>query len=366
MEIKQIEVTVAELAAGYEDKGDEGVVAYGGKLDVRPPYQREFIYKEEQQDKVIDTVMHGYPLNTMYWAKCKDGHYEIIDGQQRTISVCRYCTNAFSHNKRKFVNLQKDEKERILQYKLQIYVCDGNDSEKLKWFETINIAGEVLTAQELRNAVYHGPWVSSARSYFSRRGCAAENAGKPYVKGVSIRQDYLETAIRWADMAESGKGIDEYMADHAMDADARALYTHFDTVIEWARAIFPHYRPQMKGIDWGALWVKHHDRTDLDADTLEEEVSRLMADEDVTAKTGIYYYVLDHSEERRLSIRAFNVKDKTTAYERQKGICPVCGKHFELKEMEADHIKAWSDGGRTTLDNCQMLCKKDNRLKSDV
>lgn len=370
MNIKPIEVTVAELVAGYDDKGICGVVAYGGKLDVRPEYQREFVYKDAQRAAVIDTVMKGYPLNTMYWVACPDGRYEVIDGQQRTISVCQYCADEFAHDMRSWSSLTKAEQQQMLDYKLHIYVCEGNDKEKLDWFETINIAGAVLTKQELRNATYHGKWVSSARGYFSKRGCGAENMGKRYLNGAAIRQDYLETAIHWADEAENKVGIDLYMDAHRNETDARPLYEHFHTVINWVKAIFPNYRPQMKGVDWGALWALHHKREDLNADALETEVSRLMADEDIqdSGKKGIYTYVLSKDkahDERLLNIRAFKDSDKATVYEKQKGICPRCGKRFDIKEMEADHIKPWSQGGKTVMENCQMLCKMCNRIKSD-
>ena len=149
MEIKLHEITIRELTAGYEDKGDDGVVAYGGKLDVRPPFQREFVYDDKQRAMVIDTVMKGHPLNVMYWAVREDGSYEIIDGQQRTISICQYVANDYSVKTRgnmlAYENLQDDEQQKILDYKLLIYICEGTPSEKLEWFETINIAGAVLT-----------------------------------------------------------------------------------------------------------------------------------------------------------------------------------------------------------------------------
>lgn len=366
MDIKPLEVTVAELADGYADKGVEGVVAYGGKLDVRPEYQREFVYKDAQRAAVIDTVMKGYPLNTMYWAACPDGRYEVIDGQQRAISVCQYVTDKFACKMRSWASLETDEKRRILDYKLQVYVCAGSDSEKLAWFRTINIAGAVLTDQELRNATYHGKWVSSARDYFSRPDCAAAHIGSAYMKGSAIRQELLETAIKWADASESSIGVDAYMDAHRNDSNADALWEHFHTVIKWVKATFHEIRPQMKGVDWGGLWVKHHKRNDLDAEALEKEIKRLMADEDVTAKQGIYYYVLDHGEERRLSIRAFPDSDRQTAYAKQGGICAKCGRHFAIGKMQADHITPWSKGGKTVAENCQMLCADCNRRKSDM
>jgi len=196
MKIELKEITVKELTIGYQDNDEAGVVGYGGKLDIRPPYQREFIYKDKQRDAVIDTVTKNFPLNVMYWAVRDDGNYEVIDGQQRTISLCQYIQGDFAFKNRYFHNLQKDEQEQILNYKLMIYFCSGTDSEKLEWFKTINIAGEKLTDQELRNAVYAGSWVSDAKRYFSKRGCPAYNIAGDYLDGTAIRQDYLETVIK--------------------------------------------------------------------------------------------------------------------------------------------------------------------------
>ena len=189
MKIQLLEVTVRELAAGYADNDEGGVVGYGGKLDIRPAYQREFIYKDKQRDAVVNTVRKNFPLNVMYWAVREDGGYEVIDGQQRTISICKYVDGDFAFENRYFHNLQSDEQQQILDYKLMIYSCSGTDSEKLEWFRTINIAGEKLTEQELRNAVYSGPWVTDAKRYFSKTNCAAYNIGGDYLQGTAIRQD---------------------------------------------------------------------------------------------------------------------------------------------------------------------------------
>ena len=209
MEIKLQKITVRELTAGYQDNEENGVVAYGGKLDVRPPYQREFVYKDNQRNAVIDTLRQNFPLNVMYWAVRSDGTFEIIDGQQRTISICQYVNGDFAFDFKYFHNLQKDEKEQILDYELNIYICSGTDSEKLKWFKTINISGEKLTEQELRNAVYSGSWVADAKRYFSKNNCAAYGLASKYINGSPIRQDYLETAIDWISKGD----IEDYMGD---------------------------------------------------------------------------------------------------------------------------------------------------------
>src|SRR5437762_7087233 len=192
MKIELQEIPVRKLTDGFADNAEQGVIAYGGKLDIRPPYQREFIYKDKQRDAVIDTVRKHYPLNVMYWAVREDGHFEVIDGQQRTLSVCQYVNGDFSIEGLAFHNLQDDQQQQILDYKLMIYFCSGTDSERLEWFKTINIAGEELTEQELRNAVYAGPWTADAKRYFSKTNCAAFGLASKYLKGIAIRQDYLE------------------------------------------------------------------------------------------------------------------------------------------------------------------------------
>lgn len=358
MKIELKEITVKELTDGFKDNADAGVVGYGGKLDIRPPYQREFIYKDKQRDAVIETITKEFPLNVMYWAVREDGNFEVIDGQQRTISTCQYVNGDYSVKGLAFHNLQNDQQQQILDYKLMVYFCSGTDSEKLEWFRTINIAGEKLTEQELRNAVYSGTWVSDAKRYFSKNGCAASGIASDYLTGSPIRQEYLETAIEWISEAK----VEDYMSKHQHDPNALALWTYFQSVITWVKGTFPKYRKEMKSIDWGLLHNKYKDVV-YDTGKLENEVVALMTDEDVTKKPGIYPYVLT-GEEKHLNIRTFSDNQKREAYERQKGICIKCGKHFELNGMEADHITPWHEGGKTTAENCQMLCKDDNRRKS--
>lgn len=361
MEITLQEITVGELVAGYADKQDEGVVAYGDRLDVRPPYQREFVYGENERMAVIDTVMREFPLNVMYWAVRGDGSYEIIDGQQRTISICQYAAGDFAYDMRYFHNLRPDEQRRFLGYKLTVYLCQGTDSEKLKWFETINIAGKELTKQELRNAVYSGSWVSDAKRYFSKNGCVAYQIGGKYLNGSANRQEYLEKAIEWL----SKKNIEVYMANHQHDANALALWQYFQSVITWVEGTFVHTPDRqriMKGIDWGPLYDEFHGKV-IDTQKVEQEIQRLILDDDVTNKKGIFAYVLTRKE-KFLNVRAFSESQKMSAYTRQQGICPMCGKHFGLEQMEADHITPWVEGGRTVAENCQMLCRECNRRKS--
>jgi hypothetical protein len=290
--------------------------------------------------------------------KNAEDSFEVLDGQQRTISICEYVNNVFSIEYKYFHTLQKDEQEQILDYELMVYFCDGTDSEKLKWFEIINIAGAVLTPQELRNAVYTGPWLADAKRYFSKTNCAAYGLANKYVTGAPIRQEYLETALDWISKGD----IKEYMKENQDKPTALPLWLYFQSVITWIQGTFPNYRKEMKGIDWGALF-NQFEKAEIDPAALEKEVSRYMQDDDVTNKKGIYAFVLD-GEERHLNIRAFTDNMKREAYERQSGICPVCGKHFEIEEMEGDHIDPWHSGGKTNAANCQMLCKHDNRIKS--
>lgn len=364
MKISLQNIKVSHLVAGYEDKGEEGVRGYDGRLDIRPSYQREFIYKDKQRDAVIATVRQRFPLNTMYWAVANDG-FELMDGQQRTISICQYVQGDFAveveGSTMFFTNLTAERKQQILAYELSVYVCDGTDGEKLDWFKIINIAGEKLTDQELRNAIYTGPWLADAKRWFSRTGAPAAAIGNKLVNGTPIRQHYLEKALDWL---SAGK-IEGYMAAHQHDQNAHELWTYFQNVINWVDLTFPNYRREMKGAEWGPLYNKFG-RDKQDTAKLEESVSRLMQDEDVTKKSGIYDYVLSGNE-RALSIRAFTDNMKRQAYERQKGICPACDASqgtFALAEMEADHITPWSLGGKTIASNCQMLCKPHNRIKS--
>lgn len=365
MKIELHEITVRDLSDGYVDNAEAGVRGYGGKLDIRPPYQREFVYKDHQRDAVIDTASKRFPLNVMYWAVRGDGTFEIIDGQQRTISLCQYVQGDFSvqigsfSERRAFHNLQPDEQDKLLDYPLTVYLCSGTDSEKLEWFKTINIAGEQLTDQELRNAVYHGEWVTDAKKYFSRPNCPAQAIGSKFLTGEVRRQHFLETAIRWC--SQDGN-IEQFMSVHQKHTSAKPLWDYFEAVIDWVEACFPNYRKEMKGVPWGVLYNEFRNAP-FDPVGAEKRIKALMEDEDVTRKSGIYTYLFD-GKERNLSIRSFTERQKREAFERQGGICPVCGNTFTISEMEADHIKPWHEGGRTISENCQMLCKDDNRRKS--
>lgn len=361
MKIELHEIPIREIANGYKDSQESGVVAYGGLLDVRPAYQREFIYKDEKRNAVIDTVRKNFPLNVMYWVKTKQGTYEVLDGQQRTISICQYINKDYSIDYQYFHNLTKTEQEQILDYKLMIYICEGTDKEQLDWFRVINIAGEKLTDQELRNAVYTGEWLTDAKRYFSKTSCPAYQIASKYLNGVANRQDYLQTALRWIS-AREGKVIEEYMSEHQHDSNANELWLYFKSVIDWVMILFPHYRKEMKGIEWGILYNKYHQNS-YDSKVLEQKIVALIDDDDVGSIKGIYEYLFDGLE-KHLSLRQFDDKTKKKVYQKQQGICAICGKHFQLEEMEADHIDPWHEGGKTVIENCQMLCKHCNRTKS--
>ena len=359
MEIKHQEITVKQLTKGYVDNDELGVIGFDGKLDIRPKYQRNFIYKDKQRDAVIETIKQNFPLNVMYWAVRKDGSYEVIDRQQRTISICQYVNNDYSIDGLGFDNLQDDERKKILNYNLMIYQCSGTDSEKLKWFETINIAGERLTKQELRNAVYSGTWVSDAKKQFSRLNCPAYNISGDYVKGSFIRQDVLELAIKW----HSQDKINDYMSKNQNLQNANLLWQYYESVITWIKTTFKEYRKSMKGVEWGFLYNEYNDKQ-FDTDKIEAEIKKLILDDDVTKESGIYPYILTR-DEKYLSIRAFPDSIRQKVYEKQDKKCAKCKQIFSLSSMEADHIKPWIEGGKTIEDNCQLLCKNDNRRKSD-
>lgn len=362
MKIELHEISIRDIAEHYADNAEEGVVGYNRRLNIRPKYQREFVYDETKRNAVIETVRNDFPLNVMYWVKNDDGTYEILDGQQRTISFCQYVTNGFSvivnGYPKSFSNLTDPEKEQILEYKVMVYFCEGTDTEKLAWFRIINIAGEKLTDQELRNATYTGTWLTSAKSIFSKNNCAAYLLSKSYVGGSPIRQDLLETALRWA----SKGNIENYMATHQQDPNANELWTYYRSVIEWVRLTFPKYRKEMKGLNWG--WLYDHFKDEMfDTKALENEITTLMKDDDVTKKNGIYIYVLTR-EEKYLNIRAFTENQKREAYERQGGICYSCENTFAIEVMEGDHITPWHANGKTNAENCKMLCRECNRRKS--
>ena len=372
MKINLQHFMVREKINEYVNNDEEGVVGYGGRLNIRPAFQREFVYNEKQQKAVIDTVVKGFPLNTMYWVHNEDDTFELLDGQQRTLSICEFVEGNFSMEFSKgveqaFHNLTDDEQNAILDYELMIYICDGNERERLEWFRTINIAGEKLTDQELLNINYIGAWLSDAKRKFSKTNCVAFKLGHKFVKGSPIRQDSLETALSWI----SGGNITNYMSTHQHDVNANELWLYFNSVITWIETTFAldtnpkNYRKEMLGLNWGDLYNRFRNNM-YDAQAIEKRVNELMANEEVTDKKGVYEYILSGENEDmacKLSKRTFSEADKRTAYERQNGICPITGEYLPIIEMQADHIIPWWKGGTTTLSNLQMIAKTANTRK---
>jgi hypothetical protein len=364
MDIELKEVTIAELYDGYEYDELSDIYGYGGRLNIRPAYQREYIYKPEQEQEVIRSVIQGFPLNVIYWSDEGD-HYELLDGQQRTLSICRYLDRVFRVDKLYFHNQTPDVRQKILDYKLLVYVCRGTQSEKLKWFNVINIQGERLSDQEMRNAVFTGAWLTDAKKRFSKQTGKGVLMGQRYLTGDPKRQKYLETVLKWAANADKerfGGEIEAYMGEYQKKPNANDLMLYFQKVINWVEATFPKYDPLMKGLDWGGIYERFKDKEDIDTDALQRELERLWMDDDVTHKAGAYEYVLG-GDERCLNIRKFSPAMAKAAYTRQAGMCQICGKHFEISEMEADHITPWSQNGPTSAENCQMLCRECNRRK---
>lgn len=365
MEIEMQMIPVREVVAGYVDNAEEGCRGYGGRLNIRPAYQREFVYKKEQRRAVIDSIQKNFPLNVMYWVDNGDGTYELLDGQQRTLSICQYVHGDFSVGRSMyFKNLTAGEKNSLLDYRLMIYVCrGGSDREKLDWFRIVNIAGVELTEQENLNIVYTGAWLTAAKKIFSKKDCAAQKNYKDYLKGSAIRQDYLETALKWIADRDKLKDIADYMGKHSDETHCNELWLYFQNVFAWVKTTFPHYRKEMRGLPWGLMFNRHGGKF-LDAAQLEKKIVALMEDDEVKRNSGVYEYLLD-GDERHLSLRKFSAKIKRATYERQGHRCAMCGGEFDFKQMEGDHITPWSAGGKTTAENCQMLCKSCNRRKSN-
>lgn len=370
MTIKQLEVTVGEITNGYINSEEQGVRGYGGLLDIRPPYQREFIYNEKEQIAVITTVLKGYPLNVMYWVKRSEDAecpYEVMDGQQRTLSLCQYVAGTFAIDFKNFFNQTADIQKKILDYKLTVYVCEGEESEKLEWFQTINIAGKPLNEQEIRNAIYAGPFVSDAKRHFSKTNCGAYRLGKDLVNGTPIRQDFLKKALEWMADHETRNGKPQtavgYMSAHQHDLSAGPLWSYFQNVLNWAISTFniKKFKKIMKGIDWAKFYDEFHEQA-LDINDMEKRIADLIGDDEIQKQLGIIPYVLT-GDEHNLDLRSFPEKIKLAVWEKQQHKCAMCGKEFDIEFMEGDHITPWRDKGRTVIENCQMLCRECNRRK---
>lgn len=384
MEIKKINVSIRELSEGYDNDTEieieKGVYAYGGKLCVRPAFQRSFVYKKEQENAVIDTALKGFPLNIMYWVDNGDGTYDCLDGQQRTISLCNFADGSSSFNapwlndnKVTYLHTLKrinpELAEKFLDYKLEVYICKGTKAEQLEWFKTINIAGEELYPQELRNASYVSAWLTDAKKYFSKANasstakCPAEKKGGQYTNKNANRQEILAQVISWivgCDFKDD-VAICDYMENHMTDTDASELYNYFEDIINWISEIFPGtYEKGMSTVNWGHLYNEYHNE-EFDPEEMCEKFKELMdfkatKELDVSVAKIVEYCIT--RDENLLKHRAFNDVQRTALYNRQKGFCAHCGQHFLKNEMEAHHKIPWYNGGLTELSNGEMICKE--------
>jgi len=380
------EISVAEICAGfvYNELEGKGLFGLSGKLTIQPEYQRNYIYAEgggKRETAVIESLLNGYPLGLIYFNKVDDDKYEVLDGQQRITSIGRFVTNKFAimenNNPKYFETLPADQQKRIKESKLLIYECEGAESEIKQWFETINIAGVPLNRQELLNAIYSGPFVTLAKAEFSNSQNANIYKWSAYIKGSANRQEFLERALEWVSRGE----IASYMSQRRNATNIDELKNYFNSVIDWVSTVFSGVLPTMKGLEWGRLYEEHHGKA-FDPTRMWEKVLTLDADVYVSSKQGIFEYLLGGAQEKRLlAVRVFDHAVKQTAYNKQtqaaqlkgESNCPLCvhghdankKRIYALRDMEADHVTAWSKGGATTPENCQMLCIPHNRAKGN-
>ncbi len=379
--------TIKELCEGftYSELDGKGLYGLAGKLTIQPEYQRNYLYSENKGEKevaVIDSVMKKYPLGLLYFNKLSGDRLEVLDGQQRITSLGRYLIGKFSYIKKdglpyKFKSLNKEDRELIENTKLLAYICEGTETEIKEWFEIINIGGIRLNEQEKLNAIYSGPFVSAARKEFSNKEDARLQKWSCYINGSANRQEILQEALRWV----SHGNIKDYMQEHRRDTNINELKNHFTDVISWIEQTFDEVYPKMKGLDWGDLYERFHS-TPYNHVEVSEKVKQLYDDPCVTDKKNVFEYVLGDCEDKRLlNVRVFDDNIKRRVYCRQtdeakaKHIsnCPLCAmgdgvnkdKIWTLKDMDADHVLAWSKGGATDESNCQMLCKTHNRAKGN-
>lgn len=363
--------TIRDLVDGFQENYETGMrIAYGGKLVVTPPYQREFIYGRKQSQAVIQSIINNTPLSNMYWWVCKDGTFECADGLQRTTSICQFVRNDWTVNYRGnacfFRNLPRDIQDRILNYQLQVFEVDGPESEKIAYFRTINVQGAIMTEQESRNSVYSsGTWLTKAKEYFSKPNGGAANRFGYLTGGVANRQDILEIALYWitGDVAK----IEEYMGAHQDDEDAEELKNYFIAVCKWAEEIIGDDESPSRvqlGYKWGDLYREYHDSFEINREYIDSKLHDLIMDDEVNEKPKGFYPFIVSGNVNELFQRQFKKSMKEKKYREQQGICPHCGEHYALTNMEADHVIPWKDGGKTTYDNLQMLCKDCNRRKA--
>ena len=381
-----VDLTVEQVCKGfvYNELEGKGLFGLSGKLVIQPEYQRNYLYaqgKGEKEIAVIDSLLKGYPLGLLYFNKVGIDKYEVLDGQQRITSIGRFLTGKFAIKingmEQYFTGLAQDLQDKILNTKLTIYECEGEESEIKQWFKTINIQGIPLNEQELLNAIYSGPFVTKAKEEFSNSQNAYVQKWSAYISGSVNRQDFLKTALEWV----SRDNIDAYMSQHRMDTGITELKTYFTSVIDWVSTVFIDVEPKMRGLKWGRLYETYHTQA-YDPAEVSAKVHELMADDYVKDDSGIFEYILGGCiDTKLLNIRVFDDRTKKIVYTKQtararkagKSNCPLCAighdankaKIWELKDMDADHVQAWSNGGSTDERNCQMLCKTHNRSKGN-
>ena len=379
------DITVEDICKGFHYNELEGKGLYGlsGKLTIQPEYQRNYIYADGKKDvAVIDSVLKGYPIGLIYFNKVGDDKFEVLDGQQRITSLGRFVEGVLSIIDESGIpqdinSIATDKREKILKTRLLIYICEGTESEIKEWFRTINIAGVPLKPQELLNAVFSGPFVTKAKEEFSNSQNAHIQMWSHFINGTANRQDFLERALDWV----SKGNISDYMKQHRRDDNITELKTYFNAVLGWVNSVFPTPYDKMKGLEWGRLYETYH-KQPYDPQKVDERVSELLDDPQVENKSGVFEYVLGGEQDTKLlNVRVFDEKIKRQVYKLQtddaemKGIsnCPYCAigheatktRIWKLSEMDADHVSAWSKGGATTIENCQMLCKTHNRAKGN-
>jgi 5-methylcytosine-specific restriction endonuclease McrA len=380
------DITVAGICAGFVYNQLEGKGLYGlaGKLTIQPEYQRNYIYADgggKKEAAVIESLLKGYPLGLIYFNKVAKDKFEVLDGQQRITSIGRFVTNKFAimdnGNPKHFDSLPADQQARIRDSKLLIYECEGTETEIKQWFETINIAGVPLNDQELLNAIYSGQFVTLAKAEFSNSQNANIQKWSAYIKGSANRQDFLERALDWVSKGDVGG----YMSAHRNDSNINELRTYFNSVLDWVSTVFVDVLPEMKGLEWGRLYEEHHAKS-YDPKTMSAAVKKLAADDYVKYRKGIFEFLLGGSVETKLlDVRVFEAPVKRAAYAKQKQAaegkgesnCPLCAvghganknRIYNFEEMDADHVAAWSKGGGSSAENCQMLCITHNRAKGN-
>jgi hypothetical protein len=380
------DITVAGICEGfvYNQLEGKGLYGLGGKLTIQPEYQRNYIYADKggsKEQAVIHSLLKGYPLGLIYFNKVGKDKFEVLDGQQRITSIGRFVTNKFaimdSGNPKNFDSLPADQQAKICGSNLLIYECEGTESEIKQWFETINIAGVPLNPQELLNAIYSGPFVTLAKCEFSNSQNANIQKWSAYVKGSANRQDFLECALHWVSTGDIGG----YMSAHRNDNSINGLKTYFNSVIDWVSTVFKDVKKEMQGLEWGELYEKYHSQS-YDPEKVSADVKRLYGDPYIKKKRGIFEFILGGLQDTKLlEVRVFDDATKHAVYEKQTSAakaknqsnCPLCAvgndanksRVYDFDEMDADHVAAWSKGGGSSADNCQMLCITHNRAKGN-